>query len=55
MGQGEKDRVSKEERQKKAKKRYETPHLVTYGSVTRLTDAKTPGGADGKNARIVAL
>ncbi len=53
MVQGEKDRANKEGVRKKAKKHYETPHLIVYGTVVHLTDAKTPGGADGKNARIV--
>ena len=53
MAQGEKDRVSKEGIQKKAKKEYKTPRLIIFGTVTHLTDAKSPGPNDGKNSRTV--
>jgi hypothetical protein len=32
------------------KRPYVTPKLVDYGSVTKLTEAKSPGATDGTSA-----
>jgi len=52
MVEGKEDRVGKEGIQNKVKKEYKTPHLIIYGNITQLTDAKSPGAADGKNRRL---